>query len=297
MTLQDMFGHSGSKKDFASLQKDTTPSSLIICLPSLHHTGRQANTCKRLSADRGKMRGKVYCADPPTPPSLYTSLPCRDTRDRKGQKDSQSAFSFFSHLPLSHRPCKRPHLPPANTACLLGLLDLAVEDSSEEHVLGDLGPQIGIGLLLRGKDPGDLTSLCVDIGDLSHHGSLCGLEDLLVLLLELHVSLHTCLEGREGHCHIVSSHTSTSLGVKEQTGSVSGNSELALHLSAGSKSTPAGIGGEDEVLGGKEEGHTLPRGNLDGGGGKIDTLSLLKSNLSSINRHRPHQCIEGVRLS
>mmetsp|Transcript_14218 Transcript_14218/g.30864 ORF Transcript_14218/g.30864 Transcript_14218/m.30864 type:complete len:184 (+) Transcript_14218:341-892(+) len=162
------------------------------------------------------------------------------------------------------------------------LVNTSVEDSLGKDLLGDLGTHVGIAELGGNEDAADLGLLGVDLVDLHLDAALGDVEGLVVLAEEGGVAFLAGLEAGEGDGHVVTGGTAAALGIKEETGTVRGGVEIAAHLEARLEGRTVALG--DQVLDGEEERDALPAGELDGGGGVVDSLLLVEGDLPAVGR-------------
>jgi hypothetical protein len=187
-----------------------------------------------------------------------------------------------SHKCFSHQRTRR-------------LLNLGVEDSLGEDLLGDLGTHIGISRLGSNEDSSNFTLLSIDLVHFHFDSSVSNFEGLVVLLEELSITLLSGLKTRKGNSHIVSGNSSTSLGVKEKTGTVGRNRKVSSHLEAGLEGSSVSSG--NKLLNGEEEWNTLSSWKLDSGGCVVNTLLLRENNLASVGLQASLNSLKSVGLT
>ena len=119
------------------------------------------------------------------------------------------------------------------------------------------------------------TSPC--LVDLHLDDALAEVEDLVGLLEELVLAALTIgLHGRQGHGLIVTQGHTSALRVKEATGSVGGDAELATPGEARLEGAALALG--HQLLHSEEEGHVLAVRQLHGGGREVHAVLLLEGN-------------------
>ena len=176
-----------------------------------------------------------------------------------------------------------------------GLLNLGVEDSLGENLLGDLGSHVGIRKLGGNEDSSNLLFLNIDLVDFHLNTALGDIEDLVVLAEEFIITFLSRLKTRESNRHVVSGGTSASLRIEEKTGSVGRGVEVTSHLETRLEGSSVALG--LEVLDGEEERNALTSRELDGGGSVINTLLFVENNVSSGDVDVSFNSLKGVGLT
>mmetsp|Transcript_29160 Transcript_29160/g.78907 ORF Transcript_29160/g.78907 Transcript_29160/m.78907 type:complete len:301 (+) Transcript_29160:228-1130(+) len=161
----------------------------------------------------------------------------------------------------------------------LDLIDTGVEDSLGEDLLGDLGSHIGISELSGNENTANFGIFTVDLVDFHLNTSSGDIECLVVLTEEFVITFLSGLKTGKSDSHIVSGGTTTSLRVKEETGTVGRNREVSSHLETRLEGITGSLG--DKVLDSEEEWNTFTSRELDGGGGVINTFLLLEDDGTS----------------
>ena len=174
------------------------------------------------------------------------------------------------------------------------LLDLGVEDSLGEDLLRDLGSHVRISTLRRNENTADLALLSIDLVNLHLDTSGANVEGLVVLLEHSGITLLSGLKSRKSNGHVISGGSSTSLGVKEKTGTVGRNAEVSAHLESGLEGSAVTLG--NELLHGEEERNTLSSRKLNGGGGVVNTLLLLEDDVAALRKERSLDTLKSVSL-
>mmetsp|Transcript_5647 Transcript_5647/g.8417 ORF Transcript_5647/g.8417 Transcript_5647/m.8417 type:complete len:330 (-) Transcript_5647:67-1056(-) len=175
------------------------------------------------------------------------------------------------------------------------LVHTGVEDSLGEDLLGNLGSHIGISKLGGNKDTSNFALIGVNLVYLHLNTSLCDLENLVVLLEELIITLLSRLKTWKSNSHIVTGGSTTSLGVKEKTSTVRRNIEVSSHLET--RLEGSCVSGGLKILYGEKERNTLTSGHLNGGGGVVNTLLLGENNLSSVGGENSLNSVKSVGLT
>mmetsp|Transcript_46785 Transcript_46785/g.70681 ORF Transcript_46785/g.70681 Transcript_46785/m.70681 type:complete len:303 (-) Transcript_46785:364-1272(-) len=175
------------------------------------------------------------------------------------------------------------------------LVHTGVEDSLGEDLLGNLGSHIGISKLGGNEDTSNFALIGVNLVYLHLNTSLCDLENLVVLLEELIVTLLSRLKTWKSNSHIVTGGSTTSLGVKEKTSTVRRNIEVSSHLET--RLEGSCVSGGLKILYGEKERNTLTSGHLNGGGGVVNTLLLGENNLSSVGGENSLNSVKSVGLT
>jgi len=175
------------------------------------------------------------------------------------------------------------------------LVHTGVEDSLGEDLLGNLGSHIGISKLGGNEDTSNFALIGVNLVYLHLNTSLCDLENLVVLLEELIITLLSRLKTWKSNSHIVTGGSTTSLGVKEKTSTVRRNIEVSSHLET--RLEGSCVSGGLKILYGEKERNTLTSGHLNGGGGVVNTLLLGENNLSSVGGENSLNSVKSVGLT
>mmetsp|Transcript_17010 Transcript_17010/g.23353 ORF Transcript_17010/g.23353 Transcript_17010/m.23353 type:complete len:344 (-) Transcript_17010:46-1077(-) len=175
------------------------------------------------------------------------------------------------------------------------LVHPGVEDSLGKDLLWYLGSHISVTKLGGNEDTSDITLLSIDLVYFHLDTSLGNLENLVVLLEEFFISLLSRLKTGKSNGHIVTGGSTTSLGVKEKTGTVRRNIEVSSHLETRLEGTS--VSGGLKILYGEKKRNTLTSWKLNGGGGVIDTLLLGENNLSSFGGDGSLNSIKSVGLT
>mmetsp|Transcript_20385 Transcript_20385/g.26348 ORF Transcript_20385/g.26348 Transcript_20385/m.26348 type:complete len:321 (-) Transcript_20385:63-1025(-) len=175
------------------------------------------------------------------------------------------------------------------------LLDLGVENTLGKNLLWNLGSHISISQLSGNVYTSNLLFFGVNLVDLHLDTSLSDIESLVILVEELIVTLLSRLKTRKSNSHIVTSGSTTSLGVKEESSTVrrSGGSSSHLESRLEGRSVSNGL----QLLDSEKEWNTLTSGKLNGGGGVVNTFFLLENNVSSLTLDGSLNSIEGVCLT
>lgn len=175
------------------------------------------------------------------------------------------------------------------------LLNLGVKDSLCKDLLGNLGTHVSIPRLTGNEHTSNFTLLSIHLVHFHFNSSTSNLESLVILLEELGITLLTGLKTGQGHGHIVTGGSSTSLGVEEETGTVGWDAEVTTHLEAGLEGSA--VSGGDELFDGEEEGDALSSWQLDRGGSIVNTLFFGEDDLSTVGLQAALDALKGVSLT
>lgn len=88
------------------------------------------------------------------------------------------------------------------------------------YLLGGLGSHISISELGGDEDTTNLSFVLVDLVDFEFNVTGSDIESLVIFLEEFFITFYGVLETGEGDSHIVTSDSTSALGVKEETSTV-----------------------------------------------------------------------------
>merc|ERR1712071_243246 len=205
---------------------------------------------------------------------------------------SNKSGSWHQPIILSISFCSNFYLISC-TSIIDYLLNMCVEDTLGKNLLWYLGSHIGISKLCSNEYTSNFGFTCVYFVNF-HLNSSLGYIECLVIFLEKFVIFFFGLKTWKSYSHIVSGGTTTSLRVKEKTGTVGRGCEISSHLKTWFEVFSTSFG--NKVLDGEGERNAFTSRKLYCGRSVVNTFFFFEGNFISYDK-TSLDSVKGVGLA